>query len=682
MMEKMDGGTAAVALPLLDDTGARARAAWLEAACREIRGAGRGKVARMRAIARANPHRVAFGTLKRLYYSWLEHGEDGLADLRKARRPGRENPWLECYKAWCGRHNRSNRGAWRKMLEAFHSGAEMECGVGTWHGWWRAEHGAPPPAHCPASFIPRCARYAGLQRLYRRDPAYGFNLAAERLGRKAAHAHILPVLRTRAGLACGQYVEWDDVHLDVEVVMPGQGVIARPQAFVGYDVASGMMVGHTLRPQYPEEVKKPRNGEVEKSRRNSLKEREFRFLLAHFHTDVGFHPGGVVHVVEHGTTAVREGLELRYRSIPRYGEMIRFERSGFLSEAIHAGVFKGNGGGNPRLKAYCEQAHRNLHSALAMLPGQVGQDADHRPESHAALVRYEAALLRACETLPPDALDRIVHRLMDYGAFARNFALLCEALMDRADHRMEGFGEKRVTLFRLDAAQEWVPVSRLDDEPEERRAAIIQYLRNNPECILNRQMSRREAWDAGRRDLIRVPMHELPLMLDPSDAREVTVRDNGTFEFTDQFYHGPDKVIFHAQCKSRAGFMQALVPGCRYMLFTTPFHHQGVIVDKASGNVVGVCQQYRRAPRYDRDAIVRAAGAQNHDLAQKLLPIRGRRQAEAEQRLAMIGHNADVLREARQTHGLDTSHPLSKGGDENFWAEEDEGIPEAVREAH
>jgi hypothetical protein len=59
--------------------------------------------------------------------------------------------------------------------------------------------------------------------------------------------------------------------------------------------------------------------------------------------------------------------------------------------------------------------------------------------------------------------------------------------------------------------------------------------------------------------------------------------------------------------------------------------------------VIGVCSQYKRAGYNNQAAIVAAAGAQNHDLATKMLPFRGRHQAEAEQRMAMIGNNADVL---------------------------------------
>jgi len=123
-----------------------------------------------------------------------------------------------------------------------------------------------------------------------------------------------------------------------------------------------------------------------------------------------------------------------------------------------------------------------------------------------------------------------------------------------------------------------------------------------------------------------------------------TVKKNGTFGFVDQFYYGPDEVIFHATCRTRAGFQAALVPSREYVFFGTPMHAEGgVVVDKESGKVIGVAPAYKRAPVYDREAIIRAAGKQNEDLARKMMPIRGRHQQEAEQRLALIGRNTDVL---------------------------------------
>ncbi len=629
------------ALAVVDDPAERLHKGWLESLLRDIDAAPKLMEA-IRAAVAAHPGKLAVGTLKTQYYAWKKFGTAGLVDRRRLRRFSKVSAWVECYMTYCERHNRNNKGGWRDMIDDLWSGKVLPHGVGDWRDAWRSENPqrAVPPV-CPEGWFPKCARYETLQRSVKTNPDYLFQLAASRKGRKAAHEFLIPVLKTRIGLEPGQVLECDDLHIDAEVVMPGLGRIARPQKFVIYDIASGFQTASTMRPQYPE---------TKGEKRNSLKEREFRMLHAYQLTDVGIHKTGARIVVEHGTTAIREPLERRVRSIPVYGSLISYDRSGILAEAVHAGMFKGDGGGNFRIKAYCEQAHRLEHSRRAMLPGQVGQDAGHCPESHAAMVKYDRLMMDAVTKLPAEQRDLVRYNLCDWQTFARLEMMLVDAIYDDPDHRLEGWAEKRVTVWRMSDTDRWRPVGELDDMNDTRRAAIMAFLQSHPQHIWNRSMTRREAWYKGVRNLIKIPLIELPLLLDDrpvkegGDARTVTVKKNGTFGFVDQFYYGPDEVIYHATCKTRAGYQAALVPGREYLFFGTPVHHDGgVIVEPESGKVVGVAPAYKRAPVYDREAILRAAGAQNADLAAKLLPIRGRHQQEAEQRLALIGQNTDVL---------------------------------------
>jgi hypothetical protein len=620
-------------MALLNDPDERRRVSLLESCCKEIEDSDR-KVATMHRLASEHPGVLSFSALKAAFYRYQEHGLDGLVDRRKVAKPRKAHDWVECYQSYCEKHNRSNRGGWRAMINDLHEGKSLPFGIGDIRECWRREHADKPGADIPQGWYPRAARYESLEREMKRNPHYLFQIVASRQGRQAAHKYLLPVLRTREGLDCGERYEYDDLHLDVEVVMPGIGKIARPQEFCGYDIASGMQIANVMRPQYPDSTD---------GKRSSLKEKEFRYMHAHVLTNIGFSPKGVCNVVEHGTTAIRDALERKIKSIPIYGSMITYLRSGIQAEAVHAGMFKGSGGGNFRMKAYCEQAHRAIHSMLSSLPGQIGQDAEHRPEAHASLVRYENTIMQAAMSLTEEQREMIIHGLLDWQQFSRVYNLLTDRIYDNPDHRLEGFGDKRMTLFRLSDTQDWLPIGKLDDMAGEQRTAVMAYLRAHPENLQSRQMTRREAWLVGSRNLVRVPLFELPLLLDDSDYRMVTVRKDGTFEFVDQFYYGPDKVIFTAQCEARSGFQTALVPGQEYAFWTTPLHRQGVICDRDSGNVIGVCSQYKRAGYNNQAAIVAAAGAQNHDLATKMLPIRGRHQAEAEQRMAMIGNNADVL---------------------------------------
>lgn len=634
------------ALAVIDNPEQRLEIGWLHAVCQELAEAPKLMTA-IKRVVQENPGRTSVGSLKRKYYAWRKDGMAGLVDRRKLRKLNKVNPWVEAYMQHCESHNRSNKGGYDAMMAKFWGGQALDCGVGTWREWWRIEHPHKAvPDCCPAGYTPKCAAYPNLQRAARKsNPHMSAQIIASRQGRKALHPYLLPVLRTRKGLLPGQVVEFDDVDTDVECVMPGIGKIARPVMFVGYDVASGMRIAGVTRPEYAKGSGK---------KRDSLKEAEFRYLFADYLTRTGFHKDGTRLVVEHGTTAIRPNLEKRIKSIPVFGDLITIERSGILAEAVHAGYFKGSGGGNFRLKAFCERMHRLEHSQRAMLAGQVGQDADHRPESHAALVKYNQQVMTAAkETLSQSEQELIRYSLIEYNQFVQIAERISDRISDKRDHKLEGWADNYGTFYRLNESDsEWKPMSDFDDYPPEEREQFLAYISRNrdKQLIANLQLTRREVYAKGQADLVRIPMIDLPMLLDDrlisqgGDAREITVRKNGLFDFSDSFYFGPEKQIFYATCITRTGYQQALTPGRKYLFYVTPYQTEaGVIVDRDSGSIIGLANYYNRAPHYDRDAIVAKCGEQNHDLAVKMMPVRGRHQREAEARLELIGHNADVF---------------------------------------
>jgi len=658
---------AAPELPLVTDLDDRARVGWIESICRDIDAAPR-KVEAMRAAAEAHPAQLTFGTLKRHYYAWKKRGKAGLADQRKIKKRRRANTWAECYMTYCENNGRNNRAAWRVMIGDFWAGKALPHGVGDWRDQWRAHRGGEPvPGACPKGWFPACARYETLQRAAGRkgNPDYDFQIAGTRRGRKAAHEFLTPVFTTRAGLEPGQITQWDDLTLNVKVRLPGKGVVARPQMFIGIDVASGMRVASVVRPQYAE----TRGG-----KRNSLKERDFRMLHAWWCTEVGVHPESAQSVIEHGTTAIRPTLENKYRKIPGFGGMLTFERSGILAEQLHAGLFKGDGGGNFRRKPRVEQNHNMVHSALSALPGQVGQDAGHQPESLAALLRYEELIMQAEAGLSESERDGIEHSLLTFNEFVPILERLCDGIWDATDHRLEGWDDKWIVVWRYDETDRWRARDELYAMEPVKRRAVLALLDQRPELVMNRRMSRREAWEAGKGKLVRASIFDLPMMLDERDARIVTVRKNGIIGFSDEFLYGQDEVLFYAQYTDMSGWIDRLSPGRQVMLWTTPWHESAVLSDPADGKIIGKVDLYKRAPLYDRDAVIRAAGKQSEDLARKSMPVRGRHQREAEARLAMIGQNADIL---AGRAGL-PARPTGRPGDHD---QPYDDIPDAIDEA-
>jgi hypothetical protein len=188
-------------------------------------------------------------------------------------------------------------------------------------------------------------------------------------------------------------------------------------------------------------------------------------------------------------------------------------------------------------------------------------------------------------------------------------------------------------------------------------------------------MSRREAWNAGRRDLIRVPEWEMPAFLDADkDAVELTVRDNGLIAVRNELYFGRDEMLYSAGAmKDRDGYVSALPPRTRVLAEFNPCVPGRLwILSKDDGRTLGVCPAYSRAPAYDRHAVEAAMGAQSHDLAQKLLPLRGRHQDEAERRVARIAHNAAVLSGAVPAPAPAASAPAAPAAESAPFPEEDD----------
>jgi len=455
---------------------------------------------------------------------------------------------------------------------------------------------------------------------------------------KAARPHLLPVLKTRLGLAPGQVYEFDDKWHNVEALLDGIAKPVRALEFAGYDVSSAHKIAYAIRPRMPQAD----------GRRDSLKEREFRWLHAHVLTDIGFHRDGVRVIVEHGTTAIRPKNEERIRAIPTWGQLITFDRSGILSEQVHAGYFKGDGGGNFRMKPLVEGGHRLDHHAAAALPGQTGMDAARKPESHAALAKYHETLAKRAAELPAETRALLQVGMLTWPQYLAAYRAIMAGIADESDHALEGWDPdtRTVAEWRTDpTSNDWHSVTDLVQMSDQQRAAVAAFLSAHPDCKRARPMTRREAWLSGQTNLVRIPLIELPMLLMEQDGRDATVQDDGTIHFRDRAYFGRDLNIYRADTvTTRQGYRVPLAPGLKLWIYATPYHPEHIwLIDAASGKEVGMAPRYDRAPVYDRDAILRAAGQQNADLASKILPIRGRHQAQAEDRARLIGHNADVL---------------------------------------
>lgn len=591
----------------------------------------------------ANQTGRGFGTIRNKFYDYEKRGESVLIDRRRMKQMTAVNPWLECYMTYVENDLNTSANGYRQMMDDFRSGKRMIGSIGTWQEVWAREKGFPVPAECPLDWTPHGATYKNLQMIAKSSPNYHFNIATNRRGRKAASKFLLPVLTSRVGLPVGAKVEYDDVWHNTDIMLGAK--VCQPLEFAGYDVASGYKCSSIIKPRF----------ERADGVRDNLKEQQFRFLFAFDHIVRGFHKGGIEDIVEHGTTAIREKVEKQVKAIPGMGQLITIRRSGILSEQVHAGLFIGNGGGNFKMKSLCEGAHNILHNRTAALVGSRGRDAEHLHESQAALVKYEERLMAAAQTLPPEFALKLEAGLLTFDEYHAAFRQIESRLMDDPEHRLEGWDGNVVAEYRLnERANDWRPWAEVEklmqgDQDERLEAfAIAKLVGRNAALKRVRPMSRREVWLAGQEDLVRVDDWYFPCFMDAEkDGIELTVRANGLMGFRNELFYGRDEMLYRAVIKNRAGWQQSMSPTMKMLALFNPLMPEKIwLIDKGDGHTLGTCALYNRAPAYDRHAIEIAMGDQSADLAAKVLPIRGRHQAEAERRASRMASNLRVMKEA------------------------------------
>ena len=140
------------------------------------------------------------------------------------------------------------------------------------------------------------------------------------------------------------------------------------------------------------------------------------------------------------------------------------------------------------------------------------------------------------------------------------------------------------------------------------------------------------------------------------DAIELTVRANGLMGFRNELFFGRDEMLYRASVKNRAGWQQSLSPTAKVWALFNPLMPEKIwLVDKGDGHTLGTCPLYNRAPAFDRHAIEIKMGEQAADLAAKVLPVRGRHQAEAESRAERMANNLRVMKEAAAARVADAS---------------------------
>ncbi len=613
----------------------------------------RGLVAALRAVSASVG--VPYGTLRRWHYGAEKLGDEALVDSRKTVRPPQENAYYREFCRYCERDTNGDRGGYDALMRDFRRGFLFA--FGTWRDCWRRDFPtlAVPP-FCPANYVPRGFTYQRMMQLKVQDGTRAMALAWARQGQFAALRHALPVVRSRGGLRPGQVVQSDDVWHNVDVYAPGQKGVFNPLEFAFYDVASAFKVVSVMKPRLL--VVDPKTG---KERRDNLKEQQYRFAVAHLMCCVGFHRDGITLIGERGTSRLNDEVLRRIAASPM-GHLFRFQTSGLKNAPAHKGLFMGNAGGNPRMKSLCECAHNILHNATASILGSHGRDAAHLHESNAALVRYSQDMIAQAERIDPAILPLLQLPILDYGTYQQYFYAIEGEVMDRTEHRLEGWTENEVTEYRLSTDAPWVKADSLKDMAPADAAAVAAVVSRDPANLMRRRrLSRREAWVKGLGELVRWPLEEAPAFLDPRDAREATVRPDGTIAFTDALYCPGEQKRYVARVKDRrTGLERLLAPGTKVRFYWIPVGalERQIWITDGKDDIVGMCPLLKTASWNDERSIKAAMGQQLAHAAALMAETRAAGELAGVRKRVAERLNAELLAAAKEAG----ARPVTMGG--------------------
>lgn len=450
------------------------------------------------------------------------------------------------------------------------------------------------PADAPRDRLPDGWSYGNLMR----HMPTRFEILALRQGRSAARAAGPLVYTTRRDLWVGSHYVFDDLVHDNFVNVLGTRLKGRPLEFHALDLYSACKFAWGQRVRTESEI----TGKME-----GLREENMRALVAQCLAFHGYSADrGTVMMVEHGTAAIREDLERLLYDLSE--GKITVQRSGIEGNPAHIGQYAGRGRGNFRFKAALESLGSLIHNELAMLPGQTGMSVDRRPEEMHGLLKHDDALAEAFLALSVDRPD-LAALLRREVLSSQQFLEIClnvyGRINARTEHELEGWDRNVV--------------------PDEIR----------PGCV--RRMSPIEVWRQGHRALTKFRPDQVALVL----YREALIVERtvtrAQIEFDDAELSS-DGVRFDCA---------AYRDGDKYGTLLNPFAPDLLFLFDARGRYVGVAPRLHRASRADADALRREFGRVNKALAERLEPVARLGREIAEQRIANMRHNVEVLAAAQ-----------------------------------
>ena len=416
------------------------------------------------------------------------------------------------------------------------------------------------------------------------------------MGAAEARRYCPPVRTTRVGMRPGQVYQLDDVWHDIRVLRPGCAGTGRPLEYCAMDLATAHKAAKFLR------VEDEQGG-----KRERLKRWQLKAVVATLLCDVGFDPQGCTLVAEHGTAGLTDAEKDAVRAAS--AGLVEFRGGDILGRQVLAGAFAGQGHGNFRAKALLEGAHRLLHYEAAHLPGQTGGNSRaDKPEGLWGLERLAGRIARIGETVPPEFRQLLWAGALPWATYQRLAEELEDAIDERTDHRLEGWEANGWTVAEWSPdGQQWRPAAEIPSLPPAMRAAAEAALRTGGLHRL-RRMSPREAWNAGRGGLRRLPPWTLADFMGADCRVRAKVRATGLVEFQCRELFGDSETQrYLAEAETPGGGGARLRPLSDVDLLACPIWPWAVALDPSDGRVLGTLQRWQAASQVRPESMAAAA---------------------------------------------------------------------------
>ena len=569
---------------------------------------------------------VPYNTVKRRFLRYRKLGPAGLLELRLC---GRE--------FWATLRERAEPDAtksaglvelWKRLCEESHR--SLETAHRNLCKMWKKRDAAflAIPEYREFPNWPKLPKGWSLDNLRAIAPSE-FELVAARQGLEAASLKRSTVFTSRAELYVGSHYMFDDKWHDMFVNDLVRVQAGRPLEVYSLDLFSAYKVAWGFR---------IRNRD-DKGSYEGIGEVMTRYIAASTLHTVGYSPRGTTCVTEAGTAKMREALaRILYDNT---GGKISIDEGAVRSSRALLHHYPSLAKGNPRHKAALESNNNLEHNRFDFLPGQTGRNVAERPAQLAGMLKYNATLLAAYSQLPEEKqalFDASRFPLLERNQWADLAAHIYANIADDRSHNLSDWVESGHVLQAIEIGGQIVPVPQLTPQ---QREALPQMLDAGLVKSHPLRMTRREAFNRGRGDLIKLPGWGVVAILGDDLARECIVRD-GMIQIQDTEI-SPSPLRYEATLRPTDALPYLLRDREKYQVFANPFAPDTLFVRDAQGRYLGECARIVSASRADVQAIDEAIKRATKHEAEALAPSRARHAAAAKARRDQHRANAQTF---------------------------------------